>query len=201
MECCIIICMSRKVNKDIIKTAKEVFEFLQPYCISIYLGGSYCQDFIKNKHDVDFICFADAPVNMCHIRRLLYFYAKKHTVPENYDFIQVRTKRREEHAYGSYINKQMIKLVGEDIEFTFDVIDKDRNEYIDILEDTIAKLDVNKIRNQKRWYQVVRGYYILKNNSYDLNDEEKEIINKIHDQEEGWEQYKITKEDLEKERR
>ncbi len=186
------------VSEDIINVAKEVFKALRPYCIAIYLGGSSCQDFIKNKHDIDFICFSDKPVDMCHIRRCLYFYSKKHPLPENYDFIQVRTKQKEEHAYGSYINKQMIKLVGEDIEFKFDVISHDRKEYVEILKDTIDKLNFGKIRNQKRWYQVIRGYYILKNNSYDLTEEEKVIINQVHDQEEGWERYKITKEDVER---
>ena len=187
------------VNEEIRKYAETIYNFLKPYCIAIYLGGSYCQDFIKNKGDVDFICFVDKPVNMCHIRRLLYLYFKKHDCPEKYDFIQLRTKRQEEHAYGSYINKQMIKLIGEDIEFKFDVIDKDRNEYINILKETITKLDTGKIKNLKRWYQVLRGYYILKNNSYDLTEEEKEILNKVHDQEEGWEQYKIAVAELDKE--
>ena len=61
-----------------------------------------------------------------------------------------RTKQREEHAYGSYINKEMIKLVGQDIPFEFDVIDKDREEYKKILIEAINKLDTGKIRNQKR---------------------------------------------------
>lgn len=185
------------IDEKIIETAKDVYNHLRPYCIAIYLGGSNCQEFIENKGDVDFICFADKPVDMCHIRRRLYFYFKKNNVPEKYDFIQVRNKRNEEHAYGSYINKEMIKLVGEDIEFKFDVIDKDRNEYVNILKETIDKLNEGIIRNQKRWYQVLRGYYILKNNSYELSDTEKEIINKVHDLKEGWEQYKITKENIE----
>ena len=186
------------IIEEIKQYAEEVYKALRPYCIAIYLGGSYCQEYIKNKGDVDFICFADKPVDMCHIRRLLYFFFKKHECPENYDFIQVRTKQREEHAYGSYINKEMIKLVGEDIEFKFDVIDKDREEYKGILIETINKLDSGKIRNQKRWYQILRGYYILKNNSYELSEEEIDILNKVHDQEECWEQYKITTSDIEK---
>ena len=184
--------------ENIKKFAEDVYYALQPYCIAIYLGGSYCQDYIKNKGDVDFICFADKPVDMCHIRRLLYFYFKKNNRPENYDFIQVRTKQREEHAYGSYINKEMIKLVGQDIIFEFDVIKKDREEYKKILIEAINKLDTGKIRNKKRWYQIIRGYYILKNNSYDLSEEEKDILNKVHDQEKGWECYKISANDIEK---
>lgn len=184
--------------ENIKRFAEDVYYALQPYCIAIYLGGSYCQDYIKNKGDVDFICFADKPVDMCHIRRLLYFYFKKNNCPENYDFIQVRTKQREEHAYGSYINKEMIKLVGQDITFEFDVIKKDREEYKKILIEAINKLDTGKIRNKKRWYQIIRGYYILKNNSYNLSEEEKDILNKVHDQEKGWECYKISANDIEK---
>lgn len=140
-----------ELNVNQIKqTAEEVYNYLQPYCIAIYLGGSMCEGIIKKTHDIDFVCFSDKPVDMSYIRMGLYFYQKTHNLPENYDFIQVRTKQREEHAYGSYINKKMIKLVGEDIDFNFDVINKDREEYIKILQETVEKILSNKIRNQKR---------------------------------------------------
>lgn len=182
-----------EISEDIIAMANEVYRHLRPYCISIYLGGSSVQGFIRNPHDVDFILFADLPVNMCHIRRLMHFYKKRNNLDPKYDFIQVRTKRREEHNYGSYINKQMVKLVGEDIEFKFDVIGTDRWEYKEILKDTIDKLDNGKIRNQKRWYQVLYGYYILSNNSYELTEDQKNILNIVHDQTGIWKKYKITK--------
>lgn len=178
------------ITSDIQELANKVYKILQPYCVAIYLGGSLCQSYIQNPHDVDFICFGRKPVDMCFIRRILYFYFKDNPQEDKYDFIQVRNKQQEEHSYGSYINKEMIKLVGEEIEFTFDVIDKDREEYINILLETIDKLEMGKIKNQKRWYQVIRGSYILKNNSYELSDKEKDILNKVHDQEDGWEQYK-----------
>lgn len=187
-----------KFLDELRKEVFPIFTYLQPHCISIYLGGSLCEGIVENTHDIDFICFSDQPIDMCHIRRLLFFYQRDNKLPENWDFIQVRTKQREEHSYGSYINRKMIKLCGEDIEFNFDVININRDEYKKILVDTIDKLDTNKIRNQKRWYQVVRGYFILKNNSYDLSDEQKSIVNIVHDQVDGWEQYKITKEDIER---
>ena len=184
------------ISKEDYSKVEDIFNNLQPYCIAIYLGGSICEGFIKNTHDIDLICFSDRPIDMCHIRRLLYFYQQKNELPENFDLIQVRTKQKEEHAYGSYINKKMIKLIGTDIDFEFDVINKDRSEYKGILLRTIDKLNRKQIRNQKRWYQILRGYYILKNNSYELSEEEINIINIVHDQLEGWEQYKISKEDI-----
>ena len=81
----------------------------------------------------------------------------------------------------------MIKLVGEDINFTFDVIDKDREEYKQILRETVEKILSNKIRNQKRWYQILRGVYILINNSYELTEHQRKEINILHDLTPGWE--------------
>lgn len=185
--------------EEIKEIANDVFAYLQPYCIAIYLGGSSCQDFITNKGDIDFICFSEKPVDMCHIRRLLYFYQKKHELPKECDFIQVRNATNEERSYGSYINKEMMKLVGKDIEFKFDVVKSNREEYANVLAQTIEKLDSGKIRNQKRWYQVLRGYLILKKKTYRLNKSEKAMLNEVHDQVEGWERHKITIDDIRKE--
>lgn len=170
---------------------KYIYKLLQPYCISIYLGGSCVDKYIENHHDIDIVCFAKEPVNKCHIRRILYMYLNNDKLlKDEYDFFQIRTSLNEEHTYGSYINKMMIKLIGEDIQFNFDVIDKDRQEYINILKETVKKLEVCKIKNQKRWYQLARGLFILQNNSYDLTNEQVKIINEIHDQVDGWEKYR-----------
>lgn len=177
------------VDKEIQELAQKVYNYLQPFCISIYLGGSYCQPFIKNPHDIDFICFSKEPREMCDIKRSLYFFLKKNKVDKKYDFIQIRNAAKEEQSYGSYINKEMIHLVGEKLNFNFDIINKDRKKYVSILLDTIDKLNNNIIKNKKRWYQVLRGYYILLNNSYDMTAEQIEILNKVHDQENGWEEY------------
>lgn len=183
-----------KINQGLIS---KLYNLLQPYCIAIYLGGSHCQKYIKNPHDIDIICFSDTFKNYCELTYNLHFYLSHHKEDNIYDFLQVRCEDEEEHAYGSYIHKDMIKLIGRDVSFTFDILGKDRLEYVNILLDTIDKLNRGYIRNQKRWYQVMRGYYLLKNNSYELTEEQIDIINKIHDQEEGWEIYKLgIKEDL-----
>ena len=181
---------------NIQKIAQELYDVLQPHCKSIYLGGSICEGIIQNVHDIDLIFFGRKPIDMCYIRRELFFYMQKHPIDKKYDCIQVRNMANEEHSYGSYINKKMILLIGEPINFQFDVINLHREEYKHILIETINKLNIKKIKNQKRWYQIVRGFYILKNNSYELSDKEKEIINIIHDQLPGWEQYKITADDI-----
>jgi hypothetical protein len=44
-----------------------------------------------------------------------------------------------------------------------------------------------KIKNQKRWYHILRGTYILINNSYEVDSRQREEINILHDLSEGWE--------------
>ena len=180
------------INIDLIS---KIYNILQPYCVAIYLGGSHCQSYIKNPHDIDIICFSDTFENHRELTYHLNVYLSHHKEDNIYDFIQTRDEDNEEHSYGSYIHRDMIKLIGRDINFTFDILGKDRLEYINILLDTIDKLNRRYIRNQKRWYQVMRGYYLLKNNSYELTEEQIDIINKIHDQEEGWDTYIV---DIEK---
>ena len=182
------------MNKNRIKnfpsikqTAEQLYFSLQPYCIAIYLGGSLCEDIVENPHDVDFICFSKTPREMNDLRRGIYQYTKNASLPEVYDFIQVRNTQNEERAYGSYINKKMIRLIGEELIFNFDVLGKDRQEYTRILQSTVSDLSQGKIANPKRWYQIYRGVCILLNNSYDITPEQKREINILHDLSEGWE--------------
>ena len=179
---------NNKILQEAIEVAEKVFPFLQPHCVAIYLGGSVCEGIIEDNHDLDFICFSRTPVEMCRIRQCLGKYIAHNDVPAECDFIQIRNTQKEEQDYGSYINKKMIKLVGEDISFEFDVIDTHREKYKQILIDTVNKLLTGEIKNQKRWYQILRGAYILANNSYDLTVEQKREINILHDTADGWEE-------------
>lgn len=173
--------------KQIKKIAESIYEYAQPYCIAVYLGGSLCENIIDNPHDIDFICFSELSSEKYPLGWKIQAFLKENPLVEECDFVQIRTKQKEEHSYGSYINKRMIKLVGEDINFTFDVINKNRSEYIQILKDTVEKLLTGKIKNQKRWYQLLRGSYILINNSYEISKEQKNEINILHDLSDGWE--------------
>lgn len=176
---------------EIRKVATELYNFLQPYCVSIYLGGSLCEKIIEKPHDIDLICFSCTPREMYNIKWGIQKFLKIHSIYSSFDLIQVRNKQQEERSYGSYINKKMIKLIGEDVDFKFDVINNNRGEYIQILKDSVEKILSGKINNQKRWYQIYRGICILLNNSYDLTEEQKIEINILHDLSDGWEKIKL----------
>ena len=66
-------------------------------------------------------------------------------------------------------------LAGEPINFKFDILGNDYNNYIDIL-----KTSVTNITNIKRFYQLYRGALIVSKNSYDLTAEEINELNLLH---------------------
>ena len=179
---------------------KELYNILQPECIAIYLGGSSCNKYIKHPKDIDYICIGRTPYDVLAIKlKLVRHYKDKIYDEHGDDFLQVRCAEYEEHAYGSYINKMMIKLIGEDVDFKFDVLDVNRNEYIDILKETITKLKEGEL-NKKRWYQVYMGISILQNSSYELNEEQIRKLNILHDKSDGSDEIieEILNVDLEK---
>lgn len=157
----------------------ELFQELQPYCKAIYLGGSYTQSYLKNPHDIDYIFFADNNYERTLMKGRIARYQSRHKelLDEKDDFVQTRLTNKEEHNYGSYIHKDMILVCGTPVNFTFDPVNKDRNEYIDILKNKIRS-----VRNPKRYYQFYRGYLLVTKGTYDLTEEEIENLNMLHDQ-------------------
>jgi hypothetical protein len=81
----------------------------------------------------------------------------------------------------------MIKVIGEDVCPKTDIIYEHRSEFIACLKEKADALICGKIKNQKRWYHLLRGAYILINNSYEVTQEQREEINRLHDLSEGWE--------------
>jgi hypothetical protein len=170
------------MDNTILDTARAksqiIYEALQPYCKAIYLGGSYTQNYIEHPHDIDFICFASNELDRLRMLGKLRVYQTHHKneFEENDDWIQTRRIDKEEHSYGSYVHKDMILLVGTPVTFTFDPINKDRQEYINILKKYISRnLSI------KRYYQIYRGYLLASKQSYDLTEEEIQKLNVLHD--------------------
>lgn len=86
----------------------------------------------------------------------------------------MRNEESEEHAIGSYIYKDMQLLVGEKINFKFDILGKDKEEYISLLKSY-------KITNEKRYYQLYRGCLLVSKGNYNLTSDEINELNLLHD--------------------
>ena len=136
------------IKRNIKSIACNMYNKLQPYVIAIYLGGSSVDKYIKNKGDIDYIIFvrkaSDKPIVQNLIKFILGLKTNEFNKVDNQDFMNIRTPEKEEKEYGSYINKMMVKLVGQTIKFEYDVIDKDREDYIKKLKTKILDLTKNR---------------------------------------------------------
>lgn len=172
---------------------KNVYVLIKDICGAIYYGGSRVDPVIDNPHDYDYICFAK-PLQLQNLRRRLTQHniavagsKQKHT-STMLDFSQIRAYPYTQITWFSYLDSLMIKVVGEDVCPKTDIIKEHRQEFIDCLKIKAQALKLGKIKNQKRWYHLLRGVYILMNNSYEVTPEQKQEINILHDQAEGYEQ-------------
>ena len=176
----------------------NIFSIVSDYCNAIYYGGSRVDPVISNPHDYDYICFAKHLHRQSLIRCLYKNNLKqKHYINNckkactldkpDYDFSQIRVYPYTQITWFSYLDILMIKVVGEDVCPKTDIINEHREEFIGCLKTKMDSLLHGKIHNQKRWYHLLRGAYILINNSYEVTPEQKAEINMLHDLSEGWE--------------
>lgn len=177
----------------------------QDVCVAIYAGGSRVDGVIDHPHDYDYISFAPHLHRYSLLRRL--YRAKlstwksqtrvKHGVAkdvqeeavpnEHKDFSQIRVPPYTQITWFSYLDPLMKLVAGEDVCPKTDVIYEHRQEFVACLQEKAAQLMSGRLKNQKRWYHLLRGAYILINNSYEVTEEQKQEINTLHDLSDGWE--------------
>ena len=157
----------------------ENWELISEYCIAIYKGGSRVDPVINNPHDYDYICFAKTLQRHHLLRKLhklgLSIAGSKHkkrsatNLNQNLvdaDFSQVRAYPYTQITWFSYLDILMEKAIGEDVCPKTDIITEHRSEFLLALKQKMNLLVRGVIKNQKRWYHLLRGAYILQNNSY-----------------------------------
>lgn len=186
-------CRGLKMNK-----VKQVFPIIAGYCHAIYYGGSRVDPVVDNPHDYDYICFAK-PLQRHNLLRLMCknklrvgrsaraACENKKTEVLVQDFSQIRVYPYTQITWFSYLDSLMICVAGEPVCPKTDIIYEHRDEFIVCLKEKADALLCGKIKNQKRWYHLLRGAYILLNNSYEVTSEQRAEINTLHDLSEGWE--------------
>ena len=183
-----------------------LFDNLSNYCSAIYYGGSRVDPVINNPHDYDYILFAKPlhKYGLCQYLRKNHFrehlsakcrqgcqnkitsikISKEHP---HYDLSQVRSVPYSKITWFSYLDPLMILVAGEDVCPKTDVIGEHRTAFLKCLQEKANDLSAGIMRNSKRWYHILRGVYILINNSYEVTDQQRIEINILHDLSEGWE--------------
>lgn len=188
--------MTNKIHEEITQN----FEKINDCCIAIYRGGSRVDPIIDKPHDYDYICFAKPLYRQRILTRLHKLGLRKigsdALVQKNkskgskhslVDLSQVRTYPYSQITWFSYLDILMEKVIGEDVCPKTDIIVEHRAEFIKALKEKMELLLNGTIKNQKRWYHILRGVYILLNNSYEVTPDQRVEINILHDLSEGYE--------------
>lgn len=172
---------------------------IKDYTRAIYKGGSSVDPVLNNPHDCDYIWFATTrrKSNLLIYLRDLGFLknssnskittCKQGEKEYHLDFSQVRGEPYTQITWFSYLDVLMEKVVGEDCCPKTDIITTHRLEFYKCLYEKMIELQNGRIKNQKRWYHLLRGIYILINNSYEVTKEQKREINILHQLATGWE--------------
>ena len=172
---------------------KYVFCLIEDCCAAIYLGGSRVDPVIENPHDYDYICFAkylklDTLIDKLNKLGFKQQDGTEATKPKTLlDMTQIRYYPYTQINWFSYLDHYMIKIIGDDVCTKLDIINRYRKDYLLELKDKANKLLNTWTNASKRWYHILRGVYILLNNSYDVTEEQKREINILHDLTPGWE--------------
>lgn len=191
---------------------KNIFSTIENHCAAIYLGGSRVDPVIDNAHDYDCICFAkpshyhDLAVSLKKVgfkpeiageeksQSTLKQAYQRNNIDLNLDLLDISQMRSYTFNiidWFAYLDHYMIKFIGEDVCPKPDLLGADKAAYLKDLKLKAVELSSkdwseHPSRN-KRWYHILRGVYILLNNSYEVTEEQKREINILHDLAEGWE--------------
>ena len=183
----------------------QIYSLINEHCEAIYFGGSRVDPVIDNAKDFDFICFAKQYKRTilrnllnklgCRTAGSIKINAKKLSSTVEYqhdheDFSQIRHYPYNKITWFSYLDTLMVKIVGKDVCPKTDIINTHRKEFLADLREKADWLITDLMKNKKRWYHILRGVYILINNSYEVTEEQHKEINILHDLSEGWEEIK-----------
>lgn len=171
------------------------FEHLSEYCYAVYQGGSRVDPVIDKPNDYDYIWFTKPRQRHFlanELKRLGLKINWSHKLDKNkedhyLDCSQVRIYPYTQIDWFSYLDILMIKFIGDDVCPKTDIIQEHRDEFLKDLIQKAYLIEKNIITNQKRWYHILRGVYILLNNSYEVTEEQHKEINMLHDLAPGWE--------------
>jgi hypothetical protein len=194
--------MDNKYEKLYREKAEELIKrnwpFIEPYCNAIYLGGSRVDPVIDNPHDFDFAIYPKDLPRAEIIKAVGSYFGTPFVYSDDkelpgvseedpliFDFSQIKLYPYDRIVEYSYLEPLSQLIVGEDVKCEVDVIGKHREAFKASLFRLMRSLLDGSWPYPKRWYHILRGVYILKNNSYEVTEEQKKEINILHDLADG----------------
>ena len=180
-------------TKEINQIILNYWEELEPYCLAIYRSGSRADPIIENPHDHDYI-FLAKPLQLTNLKRVIFkmrtMIKESLNIPLDLRIDYIHTNNNLRIVHFSYLDFFLELIAGTDICPKANILKEHRQEFIETIKFRAERLlDISSVYSeQKRWYHILRGVYILLNNSYEITEEQKKEINILHDLSEGWEE-------------
>lgn len=146
--------------------------------IDIELGGSQTNPYIQNPHDVDVILVLknDSKLEFDVHEESVYFGFNVLTRKQNVNVLDFVW------AYEFKWRKSL--LFENPISANCDILEN-KKEYIQAIKRRVGEmLKIKTFYRLKHWYHIYTGLCIIKNNSYDLTEDQIRTINLLHDEKE-----------------
>lgn len=166
---------------------KDYYEHVKENCLIVFKTGSCLLSYLDFYRDIDYVFLYDTEEHAQQAK--IYFKSL-------YNIIDIHKNKRIDIHFRSlekyldiwgFTNEIKIIIGNKDIKTKLPDLFKDTIKAKEFIIETITKnksLYIKnprmKFYNMKSWYYLYRIYSILKNNSYELTNEQKRIINILH---------------------
>lgn len=178
---------------------ERIYNYIKDHCVALYKAGSQTVPFLQNQRDTEYVLFCSSNEDRFACLDILFppqieievpivnengeeeiiksVVQEEPLVPLKTRFIKASNPRCEIWSY-QYHYAYIGEHYGKDIkEYDYNILDH-KKDYIDKL---IAFYYENHKKQDKQWYHVLIGLYILENNSYDLTQEQQQQVQLAHD--------------------
>lgn len=178
---------------------ERIYNYIKGHCIALYKAGSCAVPFLTKERDIEYalICSSDEDRFTCldilfppqieievpiinengEEEIIKSVVQEEPLVPLKTRFIKERNPRCEIWSY-QYHYAYIGEHYGQDIpEYDYNILDH-KKDYIDKLIEFYYQAHR---KNDKQWYHILIGLYILENNSYELTQTQQHEVQLAHD--------------------
>lgn len=178
------------LDEKIIQRLADFWALVKDYAFCLKITGSYLNPYIKVRHDIDIICvFETVEQRAAYIKYCL----------NNKEVMKIKNELKEEanltilmnlkNSFWTDINSWKYGsenqiLFGQETNYNKPILEN-KEAYLQMANDSIEWRIIHYEETGhviKTLYHILTGLYIIKNNSYELTEEQIQRINDIHDQ-------------------
>lgn len=173
----------------------DYYDYVKDNCVAVYKTGSTILKYLKNCRDIDYMFLYDTEEHAQEAKKKFFNKYDRFKLHDNKIDIHFRSTEEFKDIWGF---AREMEIIFDNINYMNSILSilEDKKEFINKIKYHVIMRKERCLKNKKLnfykikgWYYTYRIHSILKNNSYELTEEQKENINILHD---------MREEDLEK---